>query len=145
MYLKAACAGSWRNRCQHEVKCAKNLLGKCLWEKIVKSLKRLWEPSNWCTSDLEWRDRHKEGTEEGCVAIVQLLSCVWLCNPMDCSTPDVPVLHYLPEFAQIHVHWVGDALQAPHPLLSPSPLVLNLSQHQGKHQGLFHESVFHIT
>ena len=37
-------------------------------------------------------------------------SCLTLCNPMDCSTPGFPVLHYLPEFAQIHVHWVSDAI-----------------------------------
>ena len=40
---------------------------------------------------------------------------------MDCSTPSFPVLHYLPEFAQTHVHWVDDAIQPSHPLLSPSP------------------------
>ena len=51
-------------------------------------------------------------------------------DPMDCSTPGFPVLHSLPEFAQIHVHWVGDAIQPSHPLSSPSP-ALNLSQHQG--------------
>ena len=50
---------------------------------------------------------------------------------MDCNTPDSPVLHYLPEFAQTHVHWVGDAIQPSHPLLSPSPPALYLSQHQG--------------
>ena len=46
-------------------------------------------------------------------------SCSILCSSMDCSTPGFPVLHYLPEFAQIHVHWVGDAIQPSHPLLSP--------------------------
>ena len=50
---------------------------------------------------------------------------------MDCSTPGFPVLHCLPEFAQTHVHWVSDAIQPSHPLLPPSPPVLNLSQHQG--------------
>ena len=47
-------------------------------------------------------------------------SCSILCSSMDCSTPGFPVLHYLPEFAQIHVHWVGDAIQPSvlcHPLL----------------------------
>ena len=48
--------------------------------------------------------------------IVQLLSRVWLCNPMDYSTPDSPVLHCLQEFAQTHVHWVDDAIQSSHPL-----------------------------
>ena len=49
---------------------------------------------------------------------------------MDCSTPGFPVLHYLPEFAQTRVHWVGDAIQPSHPLLPPSPPALSLSQHQ---------------
>ena len=43
------------------------------------------------------------------------------CDPMNCSTPGFPVLHNLPEFAQTHVHWVGDAIQPTHPLLSHSP------------------------
>ena len=42
------------------------------------------------------------------VCVVQSLSCVWLCNPMDCSTPGLPVLFHLPEFAQTYVHWVSD-------------------------------------
>ena len=42
--------------------------------------------------------------------VVQSLSCVRLCNPMDCSTPDSSVLHYLLEFSKIHVHWVSDAV-----------------------------------
>ena len=50
---------------------------------------------------------------------------------MDCSTPGLPVHHQLLEFTQTHVHWVGDALQPSHPLSSPSPSALNLSQHQG--------------
>ena len=61
-------------------------------------------------------------------------SCPTLCDPMDCSTPGFPVLLCLPEFAQVHVHWVGDAIQPSHPLLPPSPLALNLSQDQGLFQ-----------
>ena len=57
--------------------------------------------------------------------------CLILCDPMDCSTPGFPVLHYLPEFAQIHVHWVNDAIQPSHLLSHPSPLALNISQNQG--------------
>ena len=45
-------------------------------------------------------------------------SCLTLCDPMDWSTPGFPVLYHLPEFAQTHVHWVGDAIQSSHPLLS---------------------------
>jgi len=44
-------------------------------------------------------------------------SCPTLCNPLNCSTPGFPVLYYLPEFAQTHVHWVYDAIQPSHPLL----------------------------
>ena len=62
-------------------------------------------------------------------------SCPTLCDPMDCSTPGLPVHHQLPEFTQIHVHWVDDAIQPSHPLSSPSP-GLNLSQHQGIFQGV---------
>ena len=49
---------------------------------------------------------------------------------MDCSTPGFPILHHLPEFAQTHVHWVGEAIQPSHPLSAPSPPGFNLSQHQ---------------
>ena len=62
--------------------------------------------------------------------LVQLLSHVWLCDPMDCSMPGFPVLHYLPGFAQTHVHWVDDAIQLSHPLSSPSPPALNIFQHE---------------
>ena len=49
---------------------------------------------------------------------------------MDCSLPGFPVLNHPPEFVQTHVHWVGDAIQQPCLLSSPSPPALNLSQHQ---------------
>ena len=58
-------------------------------------------------------------------------SCPTLCNPMNRSTPGLPVHHQLLEFSQSHVHQVGDAIQPSHPLSSPSPPALNLSQHQG--------------
>ena len=60
-----------------------------------------------------------------------LLFCLTLWDPMDYNMPDFPVLHHLPEFAHTHVHWVGDAIQLSHPLLSPSPPVFNLPQHGG--------------
>ena len=65
---------------------------------------------------------------------VQLLSCVWLCNPMDCGTPGFPVHHQLPELTQTHVHWIGDARQPSQPLSPPSPPTFNLSQDQGLFQ-----------
>ena len=66
-----------------------------------------------------------------CCSVTKL--CPTLCNPMDCSTPSSSVLHYLLEFAQIHVHWVNDAIQLSRPLLLLSS-VFNLSQYQGNFQ-----------
>ena len=57
-------------------------------------------------------------------------SCPTLCDPMNCSTPGLPVNHQLLESTQTHVHCVGDAIQPSHPLLSPSPPDLNPSQFQ---------------
>ena len=57
-------------------------------------------------------------------------SCLTLCNPMNRSTPGLPVHHKLPEFTQTHVHWVSDAIQPSHPLSSPSSPAPNPSQHQ---------------
>ena len=54
-------------------------------------------------------------------------SCPTLCDPMNRSMPGLPVHHQLPESTQTHVHWVGDAIQPSHPLLSPSSPALNLS------------------
>ena len=56
-------------------------------------------------------------------------SCPTLCDPMNCSTPGLAVPHYLPEFAQVHVHLIGDAIQPSQPLLPSSPSAFNLSQH----------------
>ena len=61
-------------------------------------------------------------------------SCPTLCDPMNHSTPGLPVHHQLPEFTQTHVHRVGDALQPSHPLSSPSPPAPNPSQNQGLFQ-----------
>ena len=64
-----------------------------------------------------------------CCSVVNL--CPALCDPVDCSMPGFPILHHLPELAQTHVFWVGDAIQLSHSLLSPSPPAFNLSKHQG--------------
>ena len=61
-------------------------------------------------------------------------SCLTLWDSIDCGTPGFPVLHHLLEFAQTQVHWVSDAIQPSHPLLSPSPPAFYLSQHQGLSQ-----------
>ena len=60
--------------------------------------------------------------------------CPTLCNPINRSTPGLPVHHQLPEFTQTHVHQVGDAIQPSHPLSSPSTPAPNHSQHQGLFQ-----------
>ena len=76
-----------------------------------------------------------------CCLQVQSLSpdSLW---PYGLQDPSLSVLHYLSEFAQIHVHWVTDAIQPSHPLLSPSPLDLNLSQYHGLFQwvGSLHQA-----
>ena len=64
------------------------------------------------------------------ISSAQLL-LIRLCDAMDCSTPGFPAHHRLWELAQTHVHWVGDAIQPSHPLLSPSPPAFNLSQPSG--------------
>ena len=60
--------------------------------------------------------------------------CLTLCDPMNCSTPGLPIHHHLPELAQTHVHWVGNAIQSSHPLSSPYPPAFNISQYQGLFQ-----------
>ena len=61
-------------------------------------------------------------------------SCPILCDPMNHSTPGLPVHHQLPDFTQTHVHRVSDAIQPSHPLSSPSPPTPNPSQHQSLFQ-----------
>ena len=63
------------------------------------------------------------------IVVVQSLSCVWLCDLMDCSTPGFPVFHCLSEFARTHIHWVDDAIQPSHHRSPPSPTI-SLAQHQ---------------
>ena len=63
-------------------------------------------------------------------------SCPTLCNPVNCSTPGLPVHHQLSEFTQAHVHQVGDAIQPSHPLSSPFPPSPNPSQHQSLFQSV---------
>ena len=58
-----------------------------------------------------------------CVLVIQ--SYLTLCKPTHCSMPGFPVLHYLPELSQIHVHWFGDAIQSSHPLQPPSPFAFD--------------------
>ena len=73
--------------------------------------------------------RRKTFLKSCCCSVVK--SCLTLRDPKDCSMPGSSVLHYLPEFTQIHIHWVSDAVQPSHPLLLDSPSAFNLSQNQG--------------
>ena len=87
--------------------------------------KRSWFILKWeIHSELSWVE----------LSGVQSLSRVWLCSPMDCSTPGLPVHHQLPELTQTPVLWVSDDIQPSHPLSSPFPPTFNLSQHQGLFQ-----------
>ena len=70
------------------------------------------------------------GAPDDWISSVHSLSCVWLCNPVDCSTPGFPVHYQHLEFTRTHVHWVSDAIQPSRCLSSPSP-AFSLSQHQG--------------
>ena len=92
-----------------------------VWQKTVKFCKAII---------LQLKNNHKLTCICRC-SVAQ--SCLTLCDPMDCSTPDCPVFHYF-EFAQTHAHWVDDTIQPSHPLSSPSPPAFNLSQHQGLFQ-----------
>ena len=88
---------------------------------------------NWVTSfSLSHTHTHTHTHCWCCCSVSQ--SCPILCDPMDCSTPGLPVPYHLLEFAQVHVHCIGDAVQQSHPLTPSSPSVLNLSQHQGLFQ-----------
>ena len=73
----------------------------------------------------------KQGSIQEILSSVQSLSHVWLCDPMNRSTPGLPIHHQLLESTQTHVHWISDAIQQSHHLSSPSPPALYLSQHQG--------------
>ena len=91
---------------------------------------------NNCQADLDWNPGFT--TDFVCFSSVQFRSvaqsCPALCDPMNRSTPGLPVHHQLPEFTQTHIHWVGDAIQPFHPLSSPSPPAPNPSQHQSLFQ-----------
>ena len=90
-------------------------------------LQSLWQPRG---AGLGGRwEGGSRGRRHMYCSVTQL--CLTLCDLMNCSKLGFPVLHYLLEFAWIHVHWVSDAIQPSHPLLPPSPLALSLSQHQG--------------
>ena len=101
--------------------------------EILLCHEKAWNKAICRHTDGPWEDHTKWSLSSAqCSSVAQ--SCLTLCDPMDCSTPGLPVHHQLPEFTQTHVHRVGDAIQPSHPLSSPSPPAFNLSQHQGLFQ-----------
>ena len=89
-----------------------------------------------CQSPAAHTQSDLPGEAVGCYFSLQQFSSVaqsfpTLCDPMNRSTPGLPVHHHLPESTETHVRGVSDAIQPSHPLSSPSPPALNLSQHQG--------------
>ena len=104
----------------------------CLLHRQAVSLP-LVPPGNPCS-----KHNYMNFFQEDSISSVQFSSaaqpCLTLCNPMNRSTPSLPVHHQLPEFTQTHVHQVSDAIQPSHPLSSPSPPAPNPSQHQGLFQ-----------
>ena len=110
---------------------------------------RFWELPGWCEHGGAGRVEHKDSMEAHARSPLPALGvsascsscccsvatwCLTLCDPMNHSTPGLPVHHRLLGFAQTHVHWVSDAIQPSHPLWSPSPPAPNPSQHQGLFQ-----------
>jgi len=101
------------------------------WEKaVIRPSSRVWY-----AVEIWWKivGLTSENKKAICCCSVAK-SCPTCYDPMDCSVPGFPDLHYLPEFTQILVHWVSDAIQPFHPPLPSSPPAFNLSQHQGLFQ-----------
>ena len=95
------------------------------------NLTRIWKIINKCISEVILSRNILESLNGKAISQFSSIaqSCPTLCYPLDCSTPGFHL--QLPEFIQTHVHWVGDAIQPSHLLLSPSSPTFNLSQHQG--------------
>ena len=119
-------------------------LDKCYIKEKEKNLPCWEELKEWagpCSCEGSWWGRMAQGWtprweyNEFSVQFSSVAqSCPALCDPMDCSTPGLPVYHQLPELAQTYLHWVSNAIQPAHPLSSPSPPAFNLSQNQGLFQ-----------
>ena len=112
----------------------KNLLTLVLHSFSLWFYKRSWHPATPpLPTPTPMHSHTHTQTQDGCFetfVVVHSLSPT-LCDPMNCCTPDLPVLHYLPEFTQTHVHWCHPTISSP---VNPPPLALNLSQHQGLFQ-----------
>ena len=104
-------------------------MGLWWWQRWRAQVYKDWEEKGWNSHFGKWRSEHTYMINVECIHIYyvsHIVHCcsvakiyLTLCNPMDCSMPGFPVLHYLPEFAHIHVHWVDDAIW-PSPSLLPS-------------------------
>ena len=98
-----------------------------------------WIKANWKWSTRDgkserWHSRNQRAKMDGNQVSSVAQSCLTLCDPMNCSTPGLPVHHKLPEFTQTHIHWFGDVIQPFYSLSSPSPSALNPPQHQSLFQ-----------
>ena len=101
---------------------------KILWSVWFKMAHFLW--FNFCELYLKKSKNTLSSVQFSSVT----QSCPTLCDPMNCSTPGLPVHHQLPEFTQTHIHRVHDAIQPSHPLSPPSSPAPNPSQHQSLFQ-----------
>ena len=107
--------------------CNFTIVSRLFHSCMISLLRRKWQP----TPVFLPGEFHALRSLAGYNPLLFSHSVVTLCNPKDCSTPGIPVLHYLLKLAQFHIHWVSDAIQPSHPLSSPSHPAFNLSQHQG--------------
>ena len=105
-------------------------------ENTKDTMRKLLELIHECSKVVGYKINTQKSL--ACLSSVQFnsvaQSCPNLCDPMNCSTPGLPVHHQLPEFTQTYVHRVSDAIQPSHPLSSPSSPAPNLSQHQSLFQ-----------
>ena len=106
------------------------LISNTLWREIRLERHCVFQ-GNWWNRSLDRYFQEPISWFQSFSSVQFSLSIMSLCDPTDCSMPGFPVHPQLLELAQAHVHWVGDAIQPSHPLLSPSPPPFNLSQHRG--------------
>ena len=102
------------------------------WHAVIQGVAKSRTRLNW--TELNWTEGSCNLPSIICQFSSVTQSCLTLCDPMNGSTPGLPVHHQLPEFTQTHVHWVGDAIQPYHPLSSSSPPASNPSKQQGLFQ-----------
>ena len=124
---------------RHEhYKCFNLKHSKKLWEKQQNTQKEMGKDKNSQFTKEEIQIPNKYTHKKNSTSLVRFSSvtqsCPTLWDPVNHSTPGLPVHHQLPEFTQTHVHQVGDAIQPSHPMSSRSPPAPNPSQHQSLFQ-----------